>query len=609
MKKLTRPSMKQIDLRDGFWAPYLEQIRTVTLPYVFDRMEEHDYFDGFRMVTEGIRGQHKRMPYYDGLVFETIRGASDFLAWHPDPALDQRLDGYIEQIRAAQDAGGDGYLCTKTTCEYPQWRWGRNGGDIIIQHDLYDHGALIEAAISHYLATKKTTLLSCAVKAANRICADMGPSPKLNVIPGHSLSEEAFVKLYRLFRDHRELDEFADRFSVDPKAYLDMAEFWYDNRGNYRDRCLSADPKFIPRYNQDHLPFSAQRTAEGHAVRAGLCYVGAAALAYETGRADYKEALQAIWENIVHRKLHVSGGIGTRHDIEGFDVDFNLPHDAYLETCAAISLAFFNGEMALLTPKSVYFDVFERSLYNNILAAVGEDKKHFFYQNPLISDGKVARWEWHKCPCCPPMLLKLFSILPTYAYAYSEDSLYVNLYMDTALHTETVDAELSRGTLRVDSHGREMTLCLRLPGYGRNPRILVNGVAQTLTVKEGYALLTGIWDKDTAIEICFDLSPRLVVSDHRVAANRGLVSVAFGPTVFCAEAIDNQGSVDFSIDRDATLSQVGENLLLTNPDGESHTLIPYYRWCNRDGGAMRVWFPCVGEAAPENTDGLYRFVK
>ena len=170
MKKLTRPSMKQIDLRDGFWAPYLEQIRTLTLPYVFDRMEEHDYFDGFRMVTEGIRGQHKLMPYYDGLVFETIRGASDFLAWHPDPALDQRLDGYIEQIAAAQDAGGDGYLCTKTTCEYPQWRWGRNGGDIIIQHDLYDHGALIEAAISHYLATKKTTLLSCAVKAANRIC-------------------------------------------------------------------------------------------------------------------------------------------------------------------------------------------------------------------------------------------------------------------------------------------------------------------------------------------------------------------------------------------------------------------------------------------------------
>ena len=122
-------------------------------------------------------------------------------------------------------------------------------------------------------------------------------------------------------------------------------------------------------------------------------------------------------------------------------------------------------------------------------------------------------------------------------------------------------------------------------------------------------MLTGIWDKETAIELLFDVSPRLVVSDHRVSANRGLVSVAFGPTVFCAEAIDNHGSVDFSIDRDATLSRVGENLLLTNPDGETHTLIPYYRWCNRDGGAMRVWFPCVGEASPENTDGLYRFVK
>ena len=600
-QKPMRPQMTEVRLDDAFWKPYLAQIRNVTMPYVFDKLEEKRYFSGFVKVRDGIFGVFDRVPFCDGVVFEAMRGACDFLAVEYDAALDQRLDGYIELVKAAQDAVGDGYVCTKVTCLTPTWRWGRNGGDIVIQHDLYNQGALVEAAISHYLATKKTTLLTCAVRSANLICREMGEPPKLNIIPGHSLPEEAFVKLYRLFRDHRELDAFAKENGVKAENYLEMARFWYDNRGNYTDRDLCRDPRFPPRYNQDHLPFAKQRTAEGHAVRAALCYAGAAAVAYEADREDYKEALDEIWENIVERKLHISGGIGTRHDIEGFDVDFNLPHDAYLETCAAIGLAFFNGEMALLSPHGKYFDVFERSLYNNVLAAVGEDGKHFFYQNPLVSDGNVARWEWHGCPCCPPMLLKLFSALHTYVYAYTDNTLYLNMYLDSQLNAPHVSATLCGSSLRVNSYGKEMTLRLRVPAYAKHASLTVNGKKQTLEIENGYANLRGVWSMDDEIGICFEVLPQLIVSDPRAEANRDLVAVTCGPTLYCAEAIDNNGDVDFTVAQNPDLALSNGNVTGTRADGSRFTLIPYYRWCNRAGGAMKVWFPYAASlpALPE----------
>ncbi|MBR3893929.1 MAG: glycoside hydrolase family 127 protein [Clostridia bacterium] len=608
-QKTMRPQVREVSLQDAFWKPYLAKIRSVTMPYVFDKLEEKRYFSGFVKVRDGIFGDFDRVPFCDGLVFESMRGACDFLAQEYDADLDKRLDGYVELVQAAQDAVGDGYICTKVTCLTPDWRWGRNGGDIVIQHDLYNQGALVEAAISHYLATKKTTLLACAVRSANLICREMGEPPKLNVIPGHSLPEEAFVKLYRLFRDHRELDTFARENGVNCEDYLEMARFWYDNRGNYTDRDLCRDPRFPPRYNQDHLPFAKQRTAEGHAVRAALCYTGAAMVAYEADRSDYKEALDEIWENIVNRKLHITGGIGTRHDIEGFDVDFNLPHDAYLETCAAIGLAFFNGEMALLSPHGKYFDVFERSLYNNVLAAVGEDGTHFFYQNPLISDGNVERWDWHGCPCCPPMLLKLFSSLATYVYAYSPDTLYLNLHLDSKLDTETVAATLNEGKLRVDSKGKEMTLCLRVPAYAKKFALSVNGVPQALKIENGYAVLRGIWTTDTEISIDFEALPQLIVSDPRVEANRDLVAVTCGPKLYCAEAIDNNGSVGFTVAQNPSLSISGGNVVGKTADGSEFTLIPYYRWCNRHGGAMQVWFPYAA-SLPTPTEGiLYQEIK
>jgi len=579
-----RPQVNEVKITGGFWKDYLAKIRKNMLPNVMDKLEESGYLENFRFAAEGVK-EHKGPPFSDGLLLESMRGISDFLAAHPDKDIEARLDGFIETIAAAQDA--DGFLCTGTQCRTPHQRWGENGGDIIITHDLYDHGCLVEAGIHHYLATGKRTLLNVAVKAADMICAYIGDAPKHNLIPGHSLPEEAFVKLYRLMRDHEELSDIAGN----KDEYLRIADFWYRNRGDFSNgRTGSPDPRFQPPYNQDHVTFAQQKEAVGHAVRAMLCYTGAAAVAYETDNADYIEALNALWENVTKKKLHISGGIGTRHDIEGFDVDYNLPNDAYLETCAGVGFAFWNGEMATLRRDGKYFDYFEQALYNNVLASVAEDGYRYFYQNPLISDGSVQRWEWHGCPCCPPMLLKLFSSLGTYIYSLDDNGISVNMYIDSEYTGEKFTVSCNERKIKLDSHGIETELRFRVPRYADNFDIMLNGEKAEFEVINGYTLLKGVFSTDDDIVVSFDTPVRRMFANPAVEADRGLAAIMRGPYVYCAEGADNAdvdielaAETEFGVDEEGSITGI-------DSEGNDFKLIPYYRWNNRGAHPMRVWF-------------------
>jgi len=579
-----RPQVNEVKITGGFWKDYLAKIRKNMLPNVMDKLEESGYLENFRFAAEGVK-EHKGPPFSDGLLLESMRGISDFLAAHPDKDIEARLDGFIETIAAAQDA--DGFLCTGTQCRTPHQRWGENGGDIIITHDLYDHGCLVEAGIHHYLATGKRTLLNVAVKAADMICAYIGDAPKHNLIPGHSLPEEAFVKLYRLMRDHEELSDIAGNRD----EYLRIADFWYRNRGDFSNgRTGSPDPRFQPPYNQDHVTFAQQKEAVGHAVRAMLCYTGAAAVAYETDNADYIEALNALWENVTKKKLHISGGIGTRHDIEGFDVDYNLPNDAYLETCAGVGFAFWSGEMATLRRDGKYFDYFEQALYNNVLASVAEDGYRYFYQNPLISDGSVQRWEWHGCPCCPPMLLKLFSSLGTYIYSLDDNGISVNMYIDSEYTGEKFTVSCNERKIKLDSHGIETELRFRVPRYADNFDIMLNGEKAEFEVINGYTLLKGVFSTDDDIVVSFDTPVRRMFANPAVEADRGLAAIMRGPYVYCAEGADNAdvdielaAETEFGVDEEGSITGI-------DSEGNDFKLIPYYRWNNRGAHPMRVWF-------------------
>lgn len=589
---LKRPSVKDVEIRDRFWSPYLDRIVGIMLPNVFERMESSGYLQNFADLADGVN-RHEGPPFSDGLLLESIRGASDFLAIRYDATLDARLDRYIDVIARASEKTGDGYISTQTVTQTPQDRWGMNDGDIILTHDLYNHGALIEAAISHYLATGKTTLLTAAVRAANTICKEIGPEPKWNIVPGHSLPEEAFVKLYRLFRDHRELDGFAEQHAVAKNDYLEMAKFWYAARGDHRGRVLSHS--MPPYYSQDHLPFIKQTKAVGHAVRACLCYTGAAALTAETEDPTMLHTLRALWRDVYTRKMHVSGGVGTRKDIEGFDEPYNLPNNAYLETCASVSFAFWSGEMSRLDCKAEYYDAFERALCNNILASISQDGKKYFYRNPLESSGNKHRWEWHTCPCCPPMLLKFFSSLGTYIYSVSENDVFVNLFIGSTYRANgfTVTQDESHNITVIVSDGQPRNLLIRIPEYAESFQIKQDGKPIAIRRVKGYAFVQ-VKSGETTLQIDFESKPRRVCANTRVNADLDRVCVMSGPFLMCAEGLDNGGTATIYLPPDVKLHKEDDEVTGIGEDGKPFRLIPYYRWANRseedgDNARMRVW--------------------
>ncbi len=593
---IRRPRVGSVTTNDRFWTPFLETIREKTIPHVFRKFEETGYLANFEILAReyfdhpDTHRAHSGPPFADGLVLESIRGVCDFLCEKDDPRLRAIIDPIIADIVAAAEKSGDGYFLSHNLLE-GKARFGI-GGDIIYSHDLYDIGTLVEAAVSHYRATGETRLLEAAVMAANCVVREIGDAPKANVVPGHSLPEDAFLRLYRLFSDTRALDDFARAHAVDADAYKALAHFWYEARGNREGRSVS--PDFTEFYNQDHLPFAQQREAVGHAVRATLCYLGAASYVYETGDDTYLPALHALWESITERKLHISGGIGTRHDIEGFDADYYLPNNAYLETCASVGLMFFAGAMGLLDAKAEYYDIFERALYNTVLASMDPDGVHYFYQNPLESDGSIRRWDWHGCPCCPPMLLKLFSSLTSYIYSYTEDTLYVNLYLGSAYAATDISVSQSARVFSFDTHGMSHRLAFRIPAYADGFAISVNGTPCTYAAKDGYAVISGVFVPSDMVKIDYEERLCRVCADPAVADDHGRVCVMHGPYVMCAEGFDNP-SVDFTVAREPHLRFHDDIVTGQTADGETFRLIPYYRWCRRESDdqnlrRMRVWF-------------------
>ena len=576
--------IQQVSIEDDFWAPKLKVWREVTIPDCFTKFENDrgGAITNFDRVRDGKTGGHAGPEWYDGLIYEMIRGSADFLAARRDAALERRLDGYIERIAAAAAKDPDGYLNTWTQLTAPTQRWGLNGGNDVQQHDVYNAGAMVEAAVHYYRATGKVRLLQAATKLANHMADVMGPPPKQNVVPGHSLGEEALVKLYLLFREKPELKAQMP-VPVQEQRYLKLAEFWIENRGHHDGR------KSYGPYAQDHEPVLRQETIEGHAVRATLLCAGLTAAAQVNQRADYFTAAQRLWNNMVQRRMYVIGGLGAVAGHEGFGPDYVLPNNGYLETCAAIGAGFFHHNMNLAFADARYADELERVLYNAVMPGVSLKGDTYFYENPLEAGPKRARWAWHGCPCCPPMFLKIMGALPGYIYAQDQTGVYVNQFIGsratlavagatvtlrqvtrypwdgqvrlkivaieagTNLVTDagpefvgrpTRDQQTKRRRLLGPAEGIEFTLHLRLPGWCGEPVLRINQKKVALPEKSrGYMDLARRWQTGDFIDVILPMPVQRLQAHPKVEADLGRVAFQRGPIVYCLEAVDNHGHV------------------------------------------------------------------
>ena len=491
-------------------------------------------------------------------------------------------------------------------------------------HELYNVGHLYEAAVAHFQATGKRTLLNVAVKNADLICREFGPG-KREGYPGHQEIEIGLVKLYRTTGDNR---------------YLQMAERFLDRRGR-KDWPEEGNAWETGEYWQDHLPVAEQQEAVGHAVRAGYMYAGMADVAAISGRQDYIRALEHIWDNVVSKKYYITGGVGAAHSGEAFGPNYFLPNaDAYNETCAAIAQDLWNYRMFLLQGKSKYIDLLERTLYNGVIPGQALDGRTFFYPNPLESEGE-SRSPWFGTACCPSNLTRFLPSLAGYIYAVRDDALYVNLFIGNEAEMEVGGQQVKitqethypwDGGLRLEiekENSDPIDIRIRIPAWtgdhpvpgnlyryaGKTPAaydFTVYGKHEGPKTEEGYLVFT-LSEKEHAIELEWPMEVRRVLASEQVEADRGQVAFEYGPVVYCAEWTDNQGRVSDFIAPDHAALQVqyrpellgGVNTLvgetiafMPSDDGKSVesakkqiVLIPYYAWAHRGEGPMKVWLP------------------
>lgn len=594
------PSLDRVTLGDGFIPSLLRKIHTVSAFDILEKFENEGALNNYRRVADGESGGHIGPPWYHGLICECIRGISDILVTAYDERLDKMLDELIELIAAAQATAPDNYINPYTTLMCPHQRWGRNGGSILHQHEIYNAGCLAEAGVHHYKATGKTTLLRVAVKMTNYLADFIGDAPKHNVVPAHSLPEEAFLKLHLLFKDDPALEK---ELSANAEEYYRLAKFIIDHRGDNETRY--SRPRYLREYAQDHRPVREQREAVGHAVRATLLYTGMAAMANYNGDESLSESCRAIWKDIAETKLHINGAVGAHKEREDFGIEYYLTNYAYLETCAGVGLAFFGSEMFRMTGEASVWDAIEMTLYNVIPASISADGVKYTYVNPLESKGDLERWSWHTCPCCPPMLLKLVGYLPSLIFSERESTVWLNLLIDSTFKRDdcTLTLDSNKLTVSTELDAVSLDLRIRVPYWTRNFSLKLNGRTLDLTVEKGYAVVSGKFENGDVIELSYDTPIVKYVAHPLVKHDVGMVAIKRGPILYCAESIDVAGAetfedLDIVISKDSPLTLNNDGMISgRRNNGEPFNLIPYHYWNNRGTMPMRVWFRQEGNNA------------
>ncbi len=635
----------KVEMTSDFWRPRMVTQRKTLVPWAFERTESG--VAHLQAAADHLAGKkvenHRAHRFIDSDLYKVMEGAAYLLQLERDAELEAKMDRIIEVIAAAQEE--DGYLYPSHTTGVgteKNMMGNKKYSFVVHSHELYNMGHLYEAAVAYYETTGKDALLKIAEKNAqhiNKVFFEGDPKyndgKPIKQAPGHQEPELALVKLYRV---------------TGKQLYLDMARRFLEIRGvTY---VPDGEGVMSPTYAQQHKPVLQQSEAVGHAVRATYLYSAMADVGALTGKEEYAEALDRIWANITDTRMHITGGLGAVHGIEGFGPKYVLPNaHAFNETCAAVGNVFFNHRMFLLQKDAKYIDVAEVALLNNVLAAVNLEGNKFFYVNPLDADGKypfnhgtAGRAPWFGTACCPSNLARLIPQVPGMIYASDEQNLYVIFYAESATEAPIGGKKVKISqTTKYPNDGKVVltinpkekatfSLHLRIPTWAQDRQFVpgdlysyldngkqswsvsVNGVESSPeALKKGFVVIRREWSSGDKIQLNLPMSIRVNRSHAAVEDNRDRVALTRGPLVMCAEGIDNDGATQrFFFSKTPDTSKAENSTTKTTPhgsfvqsvihadaitkDGKTQSnaplkLTPYYAWNNRGISSMTVWFP------------------
>ena len=590
-KQVAPVSFSSVEIKDDFWTPRLLHHKEVTLKVCIDQIENQTgRIRNFENAAKG-EGEHSGIYFDDSDVYKALEGMAYSLQIEPDPDLEAKCNEWVEKFSAAQQP--DGYLNTYYTLTGLEHRWTN-----MDKHEMYCAGHMMEAAVAYYKATGRRQLLEVAERMVRHMMSVFGPG-KRHWVPGHEEIELALVKLFEVTGN---------------REYLDFAAWLLDQRGHGYGSY--GDSRAWPAvFYQDEVPVRELSRITGHAVRSMYLYCGMADVAAYTGDKELMAALDRLWDHVVMRNMYITGGIGQSSRNEGITEDYDLPNlSAYCETCASVGMVFWNWRMNQFTGDAKYIDVMERSLYNGALAGISLQGDHFFYVNPLESEGNHHRQAWYGCACCPSQICRFLPSIGNYAYGISDSALWVNLFMGSDVKVNVAGREMTvhqTTTYPWDGYvSLELSLPkpvkadvrLRIPGWCKDFTLAVNGKAVNVPVEKGYAVLSRKWRDKDRVELVLDMPVEVVAADPRVKEDQGKRAVQRGPIVYCIEEVDNSQDFDaltLKADAEFQLTKLpkeqwwGHELMqISARSGEEQlTLIPYFAWDNREAGKMKVWLP------------------
>ena len=649
LRGLNEVPHEQVTLSGGFWGPKLKINSEVTIPHALDELEKDGHVTNFDKAAGRFDGPLKGHHAFDSDLHKTLEGAMIALKHNSNKGLRQRVDGIVDRILAAQQK--DGFLISCYIVRDQDKRW----DDLRLEHQMYNAGHFFEMAVEHNRLTGDPKALNAAKRFADHIDGVFGPNKRYDV-DGHQEVELALVKLYRatgerryldlsrFFLDERGYQHGTERKPLDPKTNLPPRKPDEPMTPEQRRAYFRATLRWRNGRMQDHKPIVEQHEAVGHAVRAGYMYAGMADIVRFSDAPGYEHSLDAIFDDVVSRKLYVNGGVGTgQYDDEGFGDPYRLPNEsAYCESCAAIANVLWQHRMALLKADAKHADMMELSLYNAVLSGVSLSGDRFCYQNPLAHRMGRERKPWIGLSCCPTNLSRIIPQVGGLAYAQGKGRIMVNLYAageakvkmaDGAAVTLTQQTEYPwNGGVRLSvgaEPASEFDLCLRIPGWakgrpvpsdlyrfadGQPPEIKlkINGTkVSSMPGRDGYVHLQRRWQAGDAVELDLPMPVQRVWAHEKVEENEGKVALMRGPIVYCLEAPDQPGVDLFRLElpRSAELRTTQRPDLLgcisviqgeALADGKKPVAmmaIPFFAWGNRAKGAMTVWIQEVTKPA------------
>lgn len=598
-------NFSNIEIKDGFWKIKQDMVKSSTVKAVYDRFYDTHRFDALSCTwKEG----DPNMPhiFWDSDVAKWIEGVSYILKEERNEKLEAIIDDAVDKI--VKNSDENGYFNSYYLVADQDQRFKNRDC-----HELYCAGHLMEAACAYYDATGKDKFLKAMCKYADYIEKVFKiDNSAAFATPGHPEVELALVRLYE---------------TTGEKRYLDLSKYFIDEHGLGKDDADRTYNFANKLYNQDEMPLRKRTTAEGHCVRAIYLFCGMADIAEKYGDTELLDACRRVFDDMVEKKMYITGGLGSTHLGEAFSLPYHLPNrTAYTETCAAIAMALFCKRMQALDINSKYADAAEKVIYNGFLSGVSMDGKGFFYENPLEIDLEfnnpnpsthtkerfpiTQRKEVFDCSCCPPNVVRFIPSIADLMYNYDNETIYVHQYINSA--AEHGEIKISQetaypadGLIKIRCTAPQKYIALRIPDWCENFEINAD-----YEIKNGYAYVELSEGKEITLKL--DMPVVCIKSNKRVHENAGRIAVMRGPLVYCGESVDNCSDLQtVMIDTSAPFELADSEFILPSitahayaekeseklysPIGDDYEkttlkLIPYYAFANRGDSDMVVWF-------------------